>query len=179
MPRGVRGGIHLGVRPDPVVTVLPPERVETETPLVFTVMTRRDLSTVVEIERRAFAQPWPPDFFLQELRLEFSRIFLAQVSPPVPRRLAGYICRWLTAGELHVLNVAVHPDWRRRGIGRRMVEHVIAEALGAGAKRAFLEVRRHNVPAIALYESLGFREVGRRHNYYGPGEDALVMARDL
>ena len=155
------------------------EHAEAAPPLVFVVMTRRDLATVVEIERRAFAQPWPADFFLQELRLPFSRIFLAQVPPTGEGRVAGYVCRWLTAGELHILNVAVHPDWRRRGIGRCLVEHVIAEARRAKAEKAFLEVRRHNVPAIGLYESLGFYEIGVRRNYYGSGEDALVMASRL
>ncbi|MGH7856457.1 MAG: ribosomal protein S18-alanine N-acetyltransferase [Candidatus Binatia bacterium] len=141
-------------------------------------MRREDLASVLEIERLSFAQPWSAEFFLQELRLPFSRVLLAR-APGRDRRLVGYVCRWITAGELHILNVAVHPEWRRRSIGRRLVEHVIAEARQAKAERATLEVRQHNLPALALYERLGFREVGLRRNYYGAGEDALIMEHRL
>jgi ribosomal-protein-alanine N-acetyltransferase len=146
--------------------------------IVLSALERADLDQVLCIERRSFAQPWSEELFRQELRLPFSRIVVARLSGDPPA-VVGYVCRWLAAGELHLLNVAVHPDWRRRGIGRRLVEHVLEEARGAGAKRAFLEVRRYNVPAIALYERLGFRAAAVRRNYYGPGEDALIMEREI
>jgi ribosomal-protein-alanine N-acetyltransferase len=140
-------------------------------------MTRRDLEAVLDIERRSFSNPWSAELFLQELRLPFSRVVLVWVGGPRGRSLVGYICRWITAGELHILNVAVHPEWRRRGIARRLVEVSLSEARRVGVGRAFLEVRRHNVAALTLYLELGFREAGVRRNYYGPGEDALVMER--
>ena len=78
---------------------------------------------------------------------------------------------WPIAGYF----LAVHPDWRRRSIGRRLVEHTLTEASQLGAQTALLEVRRHNVPAISLYRGLGFQETGVRPGYYADGEDALLM----
>ena len=137
-------------------------------------MRREDLGAVLEVERLSFPNPWNADHFLQELRLPFSRIILASIgdlgSPPI-----GHLCRWLTSGELHILNVAVHPDWRRRSIGRSLVEHALAEARHAVAARGILEVRRSNLAALRLYERMGFSRIGMRPNYYAQGEDALVM----
>ena len=143
--------------------------------LVFDAMVRRDLPVVTELERKAFAHPWTPEVFLRELRLPFSKIVLARLAGESSGAVVGYLCRWLTAGALEIQNVAVHPDWRRRSIGRRLVEHTLTEASQLDAQTALLEVRRHNVPAISLYRGLGFRETGVRPRYYADGEDALLM----
>lgn len=143
--------------------------------LVFEAMTRRDVPSVAELERKAFAHPWSADVFLHELRLPFSKIVLARLAAERDRTVVGYICRWLTADVLEIQNVAVHPHWRRRSIGRRLIEYAVGEAFEAGAARALLEVRRYNVPAIALYHQLGFRETAVRPGYYADGEDALLM----
>ena len=148
-------------------------------PLTFSTMREENLESVLEIERSSFPRPWSRDHFLEELRLPFSKILLAWSKRQDAFTLVGYICRWLTAGELHVLNVTVHPEWRCRSIGRRLMEEVLIEARGAGARRALLEVRRRNLPAIVLYERAGFRNVGMRPNYYGPGQDALLMELEL
>ena len=142
--------------------------------LVFDVMGRSDLPHVTDLERRAFSHPWSTEVFLRELRLPFSKILLARLAD-VPGGVVGYLCRWLTGEALEIQNVAVHPDWRRRSIGRRLVEHALAEAAAAGADRALLEVRRSNFPALTLYHMLGFRETAVRHQYYADGEDALLM----
>ena len=140
---------------------------------------RDDLPAVLEIERRSFSHPWSLDAFLEETRQAHSRLWLAWSEADESRRLVGYVCHWLVAAEVQILNVATHPDWRRKGLGRWLVEAVLEEARQEGAARVTLEVRRYNLPAIALYERLGFRRVGERRNYYGGGEDALLMEKDV
>jgi ribosomal-protein-alanine N-acetyltransferase len=170
----------VGVGADPVVIQRSrPEAHELHPALAFAPMQREDVAAVLEIERLSYDNPWSPEFFLQELRLPFSKVLLARVRVGNEPCLAGYICRWLTADELHILNLAVHPGWRRRSVGYRLAAEVIAEARCAGALRATLEVRRRNFPALSLYEGLGFFRVGVRMNYYGQGEDALVMELGL
>ena len=87
---------------------------------------------------------------------------------------------WLVADELHILNVAVHPDERRRGHAARLVRHILDEASRNKAHVVSLEVRVSNQAAADLYRKFGFREVGRRPKYYADnGEDALLMDREL
>ena len=90
-------------------------------------------------------------------------------------QLVGYSCRWRVTDEVHLLNVAVHQGRRGGGIGRRLVEAVIDEARETRARTMFLEVRAGNVAARRLYRHLGFRDLGVRRGYYGPGQDAIVM----
>ena len=138
--------------------------------------TYNDLPRVLEIERLSFAQPWSLNSFRRELSLSFSRLMLAVAgTDPGERVIAGYLCRWLVAGEYHVLNVAVHPDFRQRGIGEALMAEAVAEARARKAQLMILEVRRSNLEARKLYRKFGFEERRLRRNYYGPGEDALVM----
>ncbi|MGO9061947.1 MAG: ribosomal protein S18-alanine N-acetyltransferase [Candidatus Binataceae bacterium] len=138
--------------------------------------TYNDLPRVFEIERLSFAQPWSLNSFRRELSLSFSRLMLAVAgTDPGERVIAGYLCRWLVAGEYHVLNVAVHPDFRQRGIGEALMAEAVAEARARKAQLMILEVRRSNLAARKLYRKFGFEERRLRRNYYGPGEDALVM----
>ena len=148
--------------------------------------TARDLPRILEIERLAFAQPWSLDSFKRELMLPFSRIMVAdqsktvQAAAPAPaetraQQLAGFLCRWLVADECHILNVAVHPELRRGGIALALMEEAIAEAKAKNIRLVTLEVRRSNVAARSLYRKLNFEERRLRANYYGPGEDAIVM----
>lgn len=88
---------------------------------------------------------------------------------------AGYLCRWLVADECHVLNVAVHPEHRRFGLGAELLATAIVEARGKGADVVTLEVRRSNLAARCLYRKFDFEERRLRRHYYGPGEDAIVM----
>jgi ribosomal-protein-alanine N-acetyltransferase len=86
---------------------------------------------------------------------------------------------WLIFDELHINNLAVLPEWRRRGVASALLRHVLAEGAAGGATRATLEVRASNVPAIALYEGFGFVTRGRRPRYYtNPAEDALILWLD-
>lgn len=137
-------------------------------------MRREDLAAVLEIERQSFPQPWSRAFFEKELATPFARLTVAVEDGPPPR-VIGYSCRWRVTDEVHVLNVAVHPEYRGAGLGRQLLEAVIAEARGSGGRVVFLEVRAGNVGARRLYRHLGFRDIGIRRGYYGPGQDAIVM----
>jgi [ribosomal protein S18]-alanine N-acetyltransferase len=141
--------------------------------------TYNDLPRVLDIERLSFSQPWSLNSFRRELSLSFSRLILALTdNAPGERTIAGYLCRWLVAGEYHVLNIAVHPDFRQRGIGGDLMAEAVAEARARKAQLMILEVRRSNLEARKLYRKFGFEERRLRRNYYGPGEDALVMELD-
>jgi len=139
--------------------------------------TYNDLPRVLEIERLCFAQPWSLASFRRELSLSFSRLMLAVIDDQSDSdgAIAGYLCRWLVAGESHILNVATHPDFRRRGVGTALMAQAVAEAHARGVTLMILEVRRSNLEARRLYRKFGFEERRMRRNYYGPGEDALVM----
>jgi [ribosomal protein S18]-alanine N-acetyltransferase len=144
--------------------------------LSFSTMRPEDLDAVMEIERQSFPEPWTAGLFLHELKVPFSKTVLARtVNGSNP--LVGYVCRWLVGDEVHILNLAVHPQWRKQGIGRSLVELVVRDADEHGAGTVTLEVRRENVGAIALYQSFGFTERGVRRNYYGRGADAIIMSR--
>ncbi len=134
-----------------------------------------DLPAVLDIEKRAFAQPWSRAFFEKELSTTFAQLVVA-IDGATPRpSVVGYTCRWRVTDEVHLLNVAVHPERRGSGLGRHLVESVIAESRRTGARTMFLEVRAGNVVARRLYRRLGFRDLGIRRGYYGPGQDAIVM----
>ncbi len=135
--------------------------------------TDRDLPRIVEIEQLAFPTPWSLGAFRRELTLPFSRLTVAVAEKdPLPE---GFLCRWLVADECHVLNVAVHPDYRRFGVGARLLGATISEAREKGADLVTLEVRRSNLAARGLYRKFDFEERRLRRHYYGPGEDAIVM----
>ncbi len=129
-----------------------------------------DLPAVLSIERRAFETPWSLAMFVLELSKP-SGICLAIADR---ERLAGYLVCSRYADVWHLMNIAVPPEQRRRGIARRLLEQLFEEA-GPNA-RYTLEVRTSNHGAIAMYEQLGFRRAGHRRRYYHDnGEDALIM----
>ena len=138
-------------------------------------MRRDDLGAVLDIERRSFAQPWSRAFFEKELATPFARLIVAVEAGRVGPTVVGYTCRWRVTDEVHILNVAVHPDRRGRGFGRLLLEGTLGEARSSRARIVYLEVRAGNVVARRLYRSVGFRELGVRRGYYGPGQDAIVM----
>jgi ribosomal-protein-alanine N-acetyltransferase len=138
-------------------------------------MRRDDLAGVLDIERRSFAQPWSRAFFEKELSTPFARLVVAVEETRPRAQIVGYTCRWRVTDEVHLLNVAVHPERRGVGYGRELVSSVVQEAQSSGARVVFLEVRAGNVVARRLYRQLGFRDLGFRRGYYGPGQDAIVM----
>jgi [ribosomal protein S18]-alanine N-acetyltransferase len=143
------------------------------TPVVVDPMTLDDVPAVHEIERLSFRTPWPAYAFEQELRgNRLARYVVARVGEAV----VGFAGVWLMVDDAHITTFGVHPDWRRQGVGRRMLLAVTELARQIGARRMTLEVRASNTAAQALYRAFGFDIVGRRPRYYtDDGEDALVM----
>lgn len=140
-------------------------------------MTARDLDEVLEIERASFATPWRREHFEHELR---SNPVAVNVVLRLDGRVVGYACTWRIAGELTINNIAIAPDRRGEGLGRRFLDDVLAAAREAGCVSATLEVRPSNRAARAMYERAGFRQTGRRPGYYASeGEDALILSRRL
>jgi [ribosomal protein S18]-alanine N-acetyltransferase len=147
-------------------------------PLAFRRMREADLPRVMEIERAAFAHPWSEDLVRRELTHDFSTVLVATAGAEGP--ILGFAIVWTVHDELHVLNVAVSPEARRSGVARAVLDRVETLGRAQGARVAMLEVRRSNAPAIGLYRSTGYREVGVRPRYYAEdGEDALVMDKEL
>jgi ribosomal-protein-alanine N-acetyltransferase len=140
-----------------------------------------DLPAVAEIERRAFPDDaWSLETFWSELAERGTRVYLVAEGRD---GLLGYTGIAGLAGEADLQTIAVDPAARGRGLGRRLLDAITAEAAATGARRMHLEVRADNEPAIALYSSGGYRETGRRRGYYptsdGPRVDALLMSRRL
>lgn len=140
--------------------------------------TYSDLARILEIERLSFAQPWSLSSFERELSLPFSRLLVAAAARD-DATAAGFLCRWLIADELHILNIAVHPDYRRSGVGAGLISEVVNEAKVKDVVVVTLEVRRSNLAARGLYRKFDFKERRLRRDYYGPGEDAMVMELSL
>jgi ribosomal-protein-alanine N-acetyltransferase len=133
-----------------------------------------DLPQVIAIERRSFPTPWSLSMFVLELAKP-SGVCLAAVESETEKVLGYLVCSRYDL-VWHLMNVAVDPAARRRGVGRGLLEAMIARA--GPAQRYTLEVRTSNAPAIALYERFGFRSAGTRPRYYrDTGEDAVIMWR--
>jgi ribosomal-protein-alanine N-acetyltransferase len=135
-----------------------------------------DLDGILEVERMSFSNPTSREWYEGELgRPEVCFIYVLRVPE---RWVAGFCAFWRVADQIHINNLAIHPACRRRGLGRRLLAHVLEEADRLGATHATLEVRRSNVGAQRLYESAGFRVTAVRPAYYTqPIEDALVLWR--
>ena len=144
-------------------------------------MSEHDLLEVVEIEEQSGLSRWGWAAYYAELQgtnrdlMLIARPTRSAIIAAAP--IAGYIVARETAGELHINNVAVRPQYRRRGIGAALLGRVLEEARRRQAKAAFLEVRSANFAAQALYEKNGFKAIARRTDYYSePREDAVVMS---
>jgi ribosomal-protein-alanine N-acetyltransferase len=136
-----------------------------------------DLDRLIALEHEAFTCPWTREMFTWEFEnSDVSHVFVLRTPT---ERVAAFCSCWLIFDELHINNVAVRLEWRRRGLATALLEHVIRDCAARGARRATLEVRRSNQAARRLYERLGFTVRGERARYYrNPEEDALVLWRD-
>jgi [ribosomal protein S18]-alanine N-acetyltransferase len=142
-------------------------------------MSEHDLLEVVEIEEQSGLSRWGWAAYYAELQgLNRDLMLVARPASIIEcSPIAGYIVARETAGELHINNVAVRTEYRRRGIGAALLERVLEEARKRNANAAFLEVRSANHAAQALYEKSGFRAIARRADYYSePRDDAVVMS---
>jgi [ribosomal protein S18]-alanine N-acetyltransferase len=139
-------------------------------------MTIADLSAVQAIERASFTTPWPPQAYRQEL--ESNRLATYLVAT-LGEDVVAYGGVWLMVDEAHVTTFAVHPRYRRRRIGERLLLSLLDLSLARRAREATLEVRLSNLGARRLYEKYGFRPVGIRPRYYSDNqEDALIMTTE-
>lgn len=139
-------------------------------------MTRDDIDQVLAIEQVSFAMPWSRNLFLAEFRNPAVSLALTARAPDGSGRIIGYIVCWMVADELHILDLATMPAWRRRGVARRLVLTAIRQGAERGMARAFLEVRASNEAALSLYEGMGFVRSLVREGYYDmPVENAVVM----
>jgi ribosomal-protein-alanine N-acetyltransferase len=136
-----------------------------------------DLGAVITVERAAYEFPWTEGIFRDCIRVGYE----CQVVE-VDAGICGYGVLSIAVDECHVLNICVHPDYQGRGIGRALLDHLLAIGSSRGAASAFLEVRPSNAAALALYRNTGFNEVGVRQAYYpavAGREDAIILARSL
>jgi len=149
--------------------------------LRFRPVVEADLPRLRAIEAAGFPHPWSETLLRAELGHAWSHLVAAeQVRPDGQGVILGYVIFWLVHDEVHVLNVGTAPEARRRGVGRALMIRAEAVGRGKGARLSTLEVRRSNTPAIALYRSLGYREVGVRPRYYAEeNEDAIVMTLEF
>lgn len=144
--------------------------------MIIVLMNSSHIKSAVQIEKLCFPDPWPESFFVSELNNP-GCIYLAAISGG---ELIGYAGLQYVLDEGYINNVAVHPDYRRMGIGSGLLRELEKKALELKLSFLTLEVRSGNSAAIALYERLGFVPVGRRKNYYErPREDALLMTKQL
>jgi len=146
-------------------------------------MNEHDLLEVVEIEETTGLSQWGWDAYRAELEKPEAIMLVARRNTPdaqTGRRLGGYIAARMNADELHVNNIGVWPESRRRGVGGALLGAALELAARCGAREAVLEVRAGNLAALQLYERYGFAVVGERRNYYRePPEDAKIMTRLL
>ncbi len=142
-------------------------------------MTQDDLPDVLAIEALSFPTPWSEVVFRDELAHPDSVVLVWRDAGRVVGTIVYRVVPGEAGVEIDLHQVAVHPDTRRAGLGRRLVEHLITDARARGATRVTLEVRRDNIAAHALYARLGFERLAVRRGYYADGEDALILARGL
>lgn len=135
-----------------------------------------DLDQIIAIENVSFPTPWPMRIFEREIEAQNSYKKVVRFSGSV----VAYIVTWTIYDEVHILNIAVHPDFRNIGLGEMLLRDCLGYSYDKGLKLAVLEVRISNKSAIRLYEKIGFKTMRVRKKYYtDTGEDAYVMMYEL
>jgi [ribosomal protein S18]-alanine N-acetyltransferase len=139
-------------------------------------MTVDDVSAVVDLDQKSFSLPWPERSFRFELTDNpASRCWVAELDGKV----VGMIVVWLIVDEAHVATIATDPEYRRQGIGKRLLAHALHQLINDGARSSFLEVRESNLAAQEMYRKFGYEVMGRRRRYYRDNdEDAILMNLD-
>lgn len=132
------------------------------------------LEEVLEIEKLSFPQPWTRGMFEREISVPISHFFIAKISG----KIIVYGGYWQVEDEAHIINIAVHPDFRNKGFGREILGFLIETIIKQGLNRVLLEVRESNLAARKLYEANGFKIVGFRSRYYND-EDAVLMIKTI
>jgi len=148
-----------------------------DTPATIRDMQYEDLAVVSDIERRSYEFPWSHGVFRDCLLAGYQSMVLIRAG-----RVVGYAILSIAAGEAHILNVCVEPEFRSMGYGERLVDELLFRARTASVRNIFLEVRPSNTTALALYRKKGFRLVANRPAYYQANagrEDAAVLVKKL
>ena len=136
-----------------------------------------DIDDILRIETISFTNPWTREMYLSEL--EHRDVSFFYIARDAVGEAVGFCSCWLVLDEIHINNLAVLPEHRRGGVASALIEHVLKEGRSRGGRRATLEVRRSNEPALKLYEKFGFAVTGVRRGYYTkPDEDALILWRE-
>ena len=137
-------------------------------------MTVDDVSAVVDLDKKSFSLPWPERSFRFELTDNpASRCWVAEREG----NIVGMIVVWLIVDEAHVATIAIDPEYRRQGIGKRLLAHALRHMIRDGARSSFLEVRESNRVAQEMYRKFGYEVTGRRRRYYRDNdEDAILMS---
>ena len=136
-------------------------------------MTLQDVPSVIELDQKSFSLPWPERSFRFELTANpASRCWVAELDG----NIVGMIVVWLIVDEAHVATLATHPNFRRRGIAKKLLSHALRHLIDDGARSSFLEVRESNHAAQEMYRKFGYEASGRRPRYYKDNdEDAILM----
>lgn len=143
-------------------------------------MSLADLDEILAIEESSFVTPWSRNLFMEEYHSGLSKMFVARTTARDRQEVAGYLCVWFVEDEVHILNLACHPRFRRQKVASGLLAHCLTRAGSRGVKWAYLEVRRSNDQALSLYTKYGFKPVGLRRGYYtDTREDAIVMALEM
>ena len=143
--------------------------------MILETMNAAHVAQIAALEKICFSDPWSERSIASELDNKLAFWLVAVEGESV----TGYIGSQTVMEETDMMNVAVHPDFRRQGIAEALVSGLVEQLKAMGSHCLTLEVRASNAPAIALYEKLGFAEIGRRKNYYrNPREDALILRKE-
>ncbi len=143
--------------------------------LIISKIKAQDLAQIILIENASFSTPWKESYFLAELSLENSKSLKASINTANGEKILGYIILRNFVNEIHILNLAVHPEYKRSGIASSLLEYTITKLCNNLV--IILEVRVSNLAAQKLYRKFAFFELQRRKGYYPDGEDAIVMAK--
>ncbi len=143
--------------------------------MMITNMTSDHVAQIAQLEKLCFSDPWSENSIASELENKLS-LWLVAVEDG---KVVGYVGSQTVLGWTDMMNVAVHPDYRKQGVATGLIVGLVEELRKKGSHCLTLEVRASNASAISLYEKLGFAQVGRRKNYYhNPKEDALILRKE-
>lgn len=137
-------------------------------------MQAEDIDRVLKIEQASFPQPYSRELFEEELLLDLAHPSVMKMG----EMLVGFMDYWIIKDEMHLITIAVDPSYRRLGLGSRLITFLLDESIKKQVKKIFLDVRKSNQAAIALYEKFGFEKMAIRKKYYSDNdEDAIVMEK--
>ena len=143
--------------------------------MIIREMKPEDVPAIAELEKQCFSAPWSENMIISSLENRLSCWLVAEIEGAI----AGYVGSEAVLDSADMMNIAVHPDYRRQGIAWELVERLVTALRENDVTCLTLEVRASNAPAQALYEALAFQQVGRRPNYYrNPKEDALILRKE-